>query len=190
MTGILSPFVRLYVAVFGVVERLAGDWFLGLVARLVFASVLLLYFWKSALTKIGAGYAGFLEPTAGVYAQILPQVTEQAGYDISQIAFFPYGLIVLLGTWAEFALPALIVVGLFTRVASLGMIGFLAVMTYVDITGHHVDPGTIGGFFDNAPGSQIADQRVMWTFPLLYLVVRGPGAVSLDGLFAKRLRHD
>ncbi|WP_201057256.1 hypothetical protein, partial [Marichromatium gracile] len=83
MTGILSPFVRLYVAVFGVVERLAGDWFLGLVARLVFASVLLLYFWKSALTKIGAGYAGFLEPTAGAYAQILPQITEQAGYDIS-----------------------------------------------------------------------------------------------------------
>ncbi|MDD7911846.1 MULTISPECIES: DoxX family protein [Pseudovibrio] len=186
MSGIISPLVSIYTGIFGAIERAAGDWFLGLLARVVFASVLFGYFWNSALTKISDGLLGFLTPTTGAYAQILPQITEAAGYDVSQIAFFPYGLIVLMGTWAEFVLPVLVVIGLFTRGASLAMIGFLIVMTYVDITGHHVDMGTIGGFFDNAPNSVIADQRVMWGFLLLYLVIRGPGLLSVDGLLGKR----
>ena len=42
------------------------------------------------------------------------------GYDVSQISFFPYGLLVYLGTYAEFIFPVLILVGLFTRLSAAG----------------------------------------------------------------------
>ncbi|MTI16528.1 DoxX family protein [Rhodobacteraceae bacterium RKSG542] len=182
--GIVRFFAGLYNGFFYGIERLAGDWFLGAVARFVFASTLLLYFWNSAMTKIGPGLFGFLEPTTGAYAQILPQITEAAGYDTTAIAFFPYGLIVIAGTLAEIILPALVVLGLFTRAASLGMIGFLIVMSYVDIVGHGADATAIGGLFDGNPSGLILDQRMYWGFVLLYLVVRGAGALSLDAIFS------
>ncbi len=189
MERIAEFLVMLHEAAFGLLERLAGGWFLGLAGRLIFSSVLLFYFWNSAVTKLGSGPLGFLVPSDGAYAQILPVVLEQAGYDTSQIAFFPYGLIVVLGTWAEFLLPLLILLGLFTRIASLGMIGFIAVMTYVDITGHHVETQTIGAFFDAVQNSAISDQRLLWVFPLLYLAIRGAGLVSVDWLLARTYRH-
>ncbi|AXS41867.1 DoxX family protein [Breoghania sp. L-A4] len=189
MGRITEFLIMLHAAVFGLVTRLASGWFLGLAARLMFSSVLLFYFWKSAATKVGSGALGFLSPSDGAYAQILPTVLEQAGYDTSQIAFLPYGLIVLLGTWAEFVLPLMILLGLFTRIASLSMMGFIAVMTYVDITGHHVEAQTIGAFFDAVQDSAISDQRLLWVFPLLYLVVRGPGRVSADWLLMRAYHH-
>lgn len=185
MSRITSGVVGAHHAAFGAISRGLNGWLPGLAARMIFASVLLFYFWKSALTKVGEGPFGFLMPSDGAYIQILPQLVEQVGYDTSQIEFFPYGLIVLLGTWAEFVLPLLITVGLFTRLASAGFIGFIAVMTFVDITGHHVDATAIGAFFDAKPDSPIADQRLLWVFPLLYLVLRGAGVVSLDWLLAR-----
>jgi len=186
--GNMSALVSLYNTIFWGLQRLLEDWFLGLAARLVFASVLLFYFLNSALTKVGSGFPGSLIPSTGAYAQILPQLTESVGYDVSQIPFFPYGLMVWAGTYGEFLLPILIVVGLFTRAAALGMIVFIAVMTYVDITAHQVDAQTIGAFFDRLPNAPIADQRLMWAFPLLYLVLRGPGVVSLDWIFGRMRR--
>lgn len=187
-SGALAAVLRLYDGVFGALQRAADAWLTGLAARGVFASVLLVYFLDSALTKLGAGVFGFLSPGAGAYAQILPAMTEAAGYNIAQIPFLPYGLIVLLGTWAEFLLPVMIVAGLFTRLASLGMIVFILVMSWVDITGHHVEASTIGMPFDGTPDAMIADQRLLWCFLLLVLVLRGPGLVSLDGLLRRRYR--
>jgi len=181
----MSALINLYNGIFWGLQRLLEDWFLGLAARLVFASVLLFYFLNSALTKVGSGFPVSLIPSTGAYAQILPELTESVGYDVSQIAFFPYGLMVYAGTYAEFILPVLIVAGLFTRAAAVGMIGFIAVMTYVDITAHDVDAETIGAFFDRLPDATISDQRLLWAFPLLYLVLRGPGAASLDWIFGK-----
>ena len=188
MSGLIGFLTRLYGGVFGTLERLTNGWLLGLAARFVFASVLLVYFINSGLTKIGKGPLGFLSPSDGAYAQILPTLMEKVSYDTSQIAFFPYGLIVLLGTWAEFILPVMITVGLFTRAASLGMIVFIAVMTYVDITGHHVGAETIGALFDGNPGSLIADQRLMWIFVLLVPVLKGGGYLSLDTLLGSYYR--
>lgn len=185
MTGIIHGIHGLYDGFFSGLQRATDGWFIGLAARAVFASVLLVYFLNSALTKIGPGPFGFLTPSAGAYAQILPKITEAAGYDISAIAFFPYGLIVLLGAWAELLLPVLIVAGLFTRLASLGMIVFIIVMSWVDITGHGVDANAIGAPFDGNPGATIADQRLLWCFLLLVLVLRGAGALSLDALLAR-----
>ncbi len=182
MATLVSLLVNLHGIVFGKVEKLTNGWLLGFAARFVFAATLLVYFFNSALTKIGPGPFGFLSPSDGAYAQILPGLMEQVGYDTSQIAFMPYGLIVLFGTWAEFVLPVLVTIGLFTRIASFGMIGFIVVMSYVDITGHHVDAATIGALFDGNPGSLIADQRLMWIFILLVLVLKGAGRLSLDAL--------
>lgn len=186
MPGLIGWICRLYSGFFDTLQRLADGWFIGLAARAVFASVLLVYFLKSAMTKIGPGLFGFLHPTTGAYAQILPKITEAASYDISKIAFFPYGVIVLAGTLFEFILPVLIVVGLFTRAASLGMIIFIIVLSWVDITGHGVDASVIGAPFDGDPSAMISDQRLLWCFLLLVLMLRGAGAVSLDGLLARK----
>jgi putative oxidoreductase len=188
MSMLIRLVVNLYQTVFGTLERVTDGWFLGFAARFVFASVLLVYFLNSAMTKIGSGVFGFLSPSDGAYAQILPSLMEQVSYDSSQIAFFPYGLIVLFGTWAEFVLPVLVTIGLFTRAASLGMIGFVVVMSYVDITGHHVEAETIGALFDGNPSSLISDQRLMWVFVLLVPVLKGPGRISLDALLGSYYR--
>ena len=90
--------------------------------------------------------------------------------------------IVLLGTWAEFILPALIVIGLFTRIAALGMIGFVTVQSLTDIHGHHADATTIGAWFDRASDSLIMDQRAFWMLLLITLVLRGAGPLSIDRL--------
>jgi putative oxidoreductase len=181
MIGLL---VNVYNGMFSALQRWTEDWLPGLAARFVFASVLLFYFLNSVATKVGSGLGAFV-PTTNAYAQILPKVMEQVGYDASKVAVFPYGIIVYAGTYAEFALPLLIVAGLFTRAASLGMLCFIAVMSYVDIFQHGVDAKTIGALFDRVPDQAIADQRLLWAFPLLYLVVRGAGAISLDALLAR-----
>ena len=185
MSGLINTLMGLYCKVFAVIERATDGWLVGLAARLAFASVLLVFFINSALTKVGSGPLGIFSPSVGAYAQILPEMMKSVGFNVSKIAFFPYGIIVLLGTWAEFILPVLIVIGLFTRAASLAMIGFIIVMSYVDITGHGVDAKTIGAPFDGLPTGLIADQRLLWIFLLLVLVVKGAGALSLDALLCR-----
>ena len=79
--------------VFGLLENLAGGWFLGLAARLAFSSVLLAFFVNSAMTKLGSGFPDMFMPSVGAYAQIVPAVAEAAGYDPGKIALFPWKLI-------------------------------------------------------------------------------------------------
>lgn len=175
---------NLHNAVFGGLQKVLEDWLLGLIARLVFAAVLFLYFFNSAMTKIGDGALGFLTITDGAYVQMFPKVMEAVTYDTSQIPFFPYTLIAYAGTYAEIILPVLIIVGLFTRLAALGMIGFVFVQSYVDIFGHGADEKAIGAWFDRLSDSTILDQRALWVFLFVYLVIRGAGAISLDYLFS------
>ena len=152
-----------------------GDWALPTLARLVFAAVLLRYFWGSALTKLD----GPFRVTDGGYGQIFPRAFDAVGFDSSALGVFHY-LVVLGGAWAEILLPLAIVVGLFTRLAALGMIGFIVVQSLTDVIGHQVGPETIGAWFDAASGSVIADQRAFWIFALLVLVAKGAGPLSVD----------
>ena len=155
-------------------------------ARLVFAGVLLIYYWNSGVTKLGGeGLAGLFSPSFNAFAQIFPKGAEAAGYDITQATLFQK-LVILAGTWAEFILPVLVVIGLFTRLAALGMIGFVVVQSLTDIYGHSADAETIGAWFDGASGSLIMDQRAFWVFLLIYLVFRGAGPISVDHLLARR----
>lgn len=178
--------VNLHDSVFRGLQGVLEDWLLGLLARLTFAAVLFLYFFNSALTKIGEGPLGFLTITDGAYVQMFPKVMEAVSYDTSQIAAVPYTLIAYAGTYAEIVLPILVVLGLFTRLAALGMIGFVCVQSYVDIYGHGADEKTIGAWFDRLSDAAILDQRALWMFLLIYLVIRGAGSISLDYLLAGR----
>ncbi|NRA99394.1 MAG: DoxX family protein [Rhodobacteraceae bacterium] len=179
----MNTLISLHNAVFHQLEKLA-PFILPHFARFVFAAVLLVYYWNSGLTKLGDGIFGFINLDFGAYFQMFPKAVEAAGYDASQLPFI-YKIIAVFGTWAEFILPLLIVLGLFTRLAALGMIGFIFVQSYVDITGHGADEATIGAWFDNLSDGTILDQRAFWVFTLTYLVFKGAGALSLDAILSR-----
>lgn len=163
-----------------------GDQLLPLLARLVFAGVLLGYFWKSGTTKLGDGILGIFTPPSGGYVQIFPRAMETVGYDTSQLSIFHWA-VVFAGTVAEFVLPLLIVIGLLTRLAAFGMIGFIAVQSLTDLYGHGgiAHEGTLGAWFDRVPDALILDQRAFWVLCLAILVVKGAGAISADRLLFK-----
>jgi putative oxidoreductase len=157
----------------------AGDWLLPTLARATFAAVLLGYFWASALTK----FDGPFTPAMGAYAQIFPKAFEAAGYDVGQMGLWQR-LVVLAGGYAEFVLPALIVLGLMTRLAALGMVGFVLVQSLTDIWGHGAAAGAL---FDRASDAVILDQRSLWVLLFLVLILKGAGPFSADRVLWARL---
>lgn len=162
-----------------------GDAVLTTAARLVFAGVLLVYYIRSGLTKLGDGITGIFLPSDGAYIQIFPKAVEGFGYDFSQLGVFHWA-VVTAGTWAEFILPVAILLGLLTRPAALGMIGFIIVQSWVDITGHGLGSKDIGTWFDGNASALIVDQRAFWVFLLAYMMVKGAGPLSLDALLKRR----
>lgn len=177
MTSAVS-LIELYRRTVRGLETALDGWLLGLLARLVFLAVLVPYYINSALTK----FDGPFSIADSAYYQIALPAVDAAGGDVSAVSFFPWGLMVFLGSYGEFVLPLLLVAGLFTRIAAAGMIGFIIVQTLTDILVHQVDATTIGALFDRFPDSVILDQRLLWIFPLAYLVVKGAGLLSLDKL--------
>ena len=158
-------------------------------ARFVFAALFAVYFWNSFMTKVGSDFAGLFQPSFNAFAQIFPKGAEAVSYDISQASAFQK-MVILAGTWAELVLPVLIIIGLFTRLAAIGMVGFVFVQTLTDLFGHNAinDSKTLGAWFDGAPDSIIMDQRALWIMLLLIIVFRGAGVISLDELIKRRLR--
>ncbi|NIZ15143.1 DoxX family protein [Phaeobacter sp. HF9A] len=178
----MNVLISLHNMVFDLVER-AGSWLLPMFARFTFAAVLLVYYWNSGLTKLGDG---IFSPSIGAYSQIFPKQLEAVGYDVSQLGLFHWAVVVA-GTYAEFLLPLLIVIGLATRLAALGMIGFVVLQSLTDVYGHGVtDAKTLGAWFDRASDSAIMDQRLLWVFVLSVLVIKGAGAFSVDAILRRR----
>ena len=177
----MDRIITLHNTVFSRLERLAAP-LIPLLLRVIFAATLFGYYWASAGTKVWdrrgdeSGILDFFTLEAGVYAQMFPKAFEAAGYDTSKLGL-GYDLIAIAGTYAEFALPLLIIVGLFTRLAALGMISFVVVQTLVDVTGHG---GEAGSLFDSRYA--LIDERALWVTLLAVLVIRGAGALSLDRL--------
>ena len=152
-------------------------------ARLIFAAVLFGYYWTAGLTKIPDGFSNFLSPSFNAFAQIFPRAAAVVGFDVTQTTPFQ-NWAMLLGTWAEFALPACIVLGLFTRIASGGMIIFIVVQSATDVVGHGA---TLGALFDAVPDAPL-DQRALWLFLLSFLTLHGGGPFAMDRYFFKSER--
>ncbi|NRB35129.1 MAG: DoxX family membrane protein [Rhodobacteraceae bacterium] len=170
----MTTLISLHNALFDRISR--AEFLVPTLARLTFIAVLLIYFWNSAMTKLGDGIFGFLSPSVGAYVQMFPKQMEAISYDVSQLGVF-YWLVAVAGTWAEFILPFLLLIGLLTRLAAFGMIGFVVVQTIVDVNGHGV---VLGNLFDNAP--TLIDQRTMWIFLFLVIILKGAGPISADRL--------
>jgi len=124
----MQALVTVHTRVFGALETHLAPALLPTLARFVFVAALFGYYWTSGLTKIGDGLPGFLNISSGAYIQIVPRAFDAVGYDPSALGLLPR-MVVLFGTWAEFILPVLLLIGLFTRLAALGMVGFVAVQT-------------------------------------------------------------
>lgn len=184
----MTMLINLYLRLAHVIEFRIGAVLMPTLTRFVFAALFAVYYWNSALTKLGGDISGLWQPSFNAFAQIFPKGAEAAGYDITQATAFQK-LVILSGTWAEFVLPALILLGLFTRFAALGMVGFVVVQTLTDLFGHNLidDPKAVGAWFDGAPDSLILDQRALWIVLLLVLVFRGAGPLSVDQLFKRWL---
>ena len=180
----MTALIAIYQNVANRLDR--ADWILPVLARFLFATSLLGYFWAAGLTKLGDGFFGFLSPSSGAYAQIFPKAFEAVGYDSSQLGLYHWAVVVA-GTWAEFILPALIVLGLFTRAAALGMIGFVTLQSLTDLYGHGgiEHAATLGAWFDRMPDGVILDQRGFWMLALIVLVLKGAGPLSLDRLLVR-----
>ena len=182
LPGFVGLVVRLHKLVFGAIERATAAWLPGFLARFTFAAVLFGYYWNAAQTKLDGG---LFTLSIGAYAQIVPPVVEAVGYDVTQVAW-PWTLLVYAGTYAEFILPVLVVIGLFGRLSALGMLGFIVVQSYVDVAFHGVGGADLGAWFDRFSNALILDQRLLWAFPLMYIVIKGPGLLSVDALLGRR----
>ena len=185
----MSALSRMHYRMIAPLARLGDDLIIPTLARFLFAAVLFMWFWNSAVTKLGGGGFGALfTPSFNAFAQIFPKGAEAAGYDIGQATVFQK-VVILAGTWGEFILPILIIIGLLTRVAAIGTIIFLVVLSLPALFGHGAvsDPAVLGGWFDGNPGGVILDQRALWIFLLAVLAVRGAGPLSLDRLIFGRM---
>jgi len=158
------------------ISGMLSPWLLPTLARFTFVAVLFMYFWSSATLKLGDSLFSL---SFGAYGQIFPVAFDAAGYDVGQLSLF-HKIVAYAGTYAEFVLPVLLAIGLFTRLAALGMIGFVIVQSYVDIFGHMADETTIGSWFDRITDSAIMDQRLFWISMLLLLFIKGAGPLSAD----------
>ncbi|MCY4288954.1 MAG: DoxX family membrane protein [Aestuariivita sp.] len=172
----MSKLISLYNGCFSLFSR-HSDFLVPTLARVVFMAVFLVYYWNSANLKIDGS---IFSPSAGAFGQIFPKAAEAVLYDISQLTIFQR-LVIFGGTVAEYVLPALLLLGLMTRLSAIAMIGFIVIQTIVDVTGHAV---SLGRYFDNAIA--LIDERTLWVFLLLVLVLKGAGPISLDRLFGLR----
>ena len=120
--------------------------------RVVLAGV----FWRSGRTKVVEGSWFQLSDTTYELFR-----TEYAGVPL------PPEFAAVIATTAEHALPALLLVGLFTRFSALGLLGMTMVIQFF------VYPDACGG------------EHSLWAALALILIVRGAGQFSFDALLTR-----
>lgn len=124
-------------------------------------------FWKSGQTKV-EGFA--VDLVEGSVQLGWPRLSDSA------VALFQHEyrlpllspeLGAVLAAFGEHVLPVLLLLGLGTRYAALGLLVMTAVIQFLVYPGAYATHG-------------------VWAAVLLYLMVRGPGRLSLDALIARR----
>lgn len=128
------------------VTGLIPDWPLALLLRVGVAAP----FFLSGRTKV----EGLLTVTPSTHYLFAEEY---------RVPLLPPGTAALMATYAEHLLPILLVLGLATRPAALGLLGMTLVIQLFVVP---------GGW----------PTHLLWAGPLVYLIARGPGAASLDRL--------
>ena len=116
------------------------------------------------LMRISVGSVFF---TAGLLKYHSWDMTLMLFRDEYKVPLLPPDLAARIAMMQELTLPILLFLGLGTRIATLpllGMIGVIQVFVYPDAWVEHL----------------------VWASILLFLLMRGPGVLSLDHLMAKR----
>lgn len=137
--------------------------FITLLARFSIAAV----FWKSGQTKI-EGFA--LDIVEGRFQFGWPQLapsTIPLFTEEYKVPLMPAELAACAAAFGEHLFPALILVGLATRFSALALLGMTAVIQIFVYPSAYATHGT-------------------WAAVLLYLMVQGPGRISLDHWIARR----
>lgn len=139
------------------------DSFIAFIARFSIAAV----FWKSGQTKV-EGFA--IDFIGGEFSLGWPRLSDSA------VALFreEYRLPLIapeiaapMAAFTEHFFPVLILLGLATRLSALALLGMTAVIQLLVYPGAYPTHG-------------------VWAAVLLYLVVHGPGKISVDHWIAKR----
>jgi len=147
----------------GVLARIP-DWPIALIGRFSIAAI----FWKSGQTKV-QGFA--IDIVSGEFQWGLPQLSDAAVTlfrDEYRLPLLPPETAAPMAAFAEHLFPLLILIGVATRlsaVALLVMTATIQLLVYPDAYPTHG----------------------VWATVLIFLIARGPGAVSVDHLLARRL---
>jgi putative oxidoreductase len=93
-----------------------------------------------------------------------------------QVPLLPPGVAAIAGTFGELFFPLLLVLGLFTRVAALGLfaVNLMAVASYWHVLGSDGYEAALG-------------QHVLWGYMTAVIAVVGSGAISVDALLETRM---
>lgn len=155
---VAAPLVRIH----SLFERIPES-LIALLARFAIAAT----FWNSGQTKV----EGFvLNIVSGEFALGWPRLSPSAVdlfRDEYKLPLLPPELAAVMATVGEHALPLLLLLGLGTRLASFGLLVMTAVIQFLVYPGAYATHG-------------------VWAAVLLWLMVRGGGAFSLDHLIAQR----
>ncbi len=156
-----SP-VRLVRTAIAALQRIPDD-LIALLGRFSIAAI----FWKSGQTKV-QGFA--IDIVNGEFQLGLPQLSDSVVTlfrDEYKLPLLPPELAAPMAAFAEHLFPLLILLGLATRFSALALLVMTAtiqLLVYPDAWPTHG----------------------VWAAVLLFLIARGPGAVSLDHLIARR----
>jgi putative oxidoreductase len=136
---------------------------IALLGRFAIAAV----FWKSGQTKV-EGFA--VDLVSGTFEVGVPRlsasVVDLFQYEY-QLPLISAELAAILATLGEHLLPVFLLLGLGTRYAALGLLAMTAVIQFLVYPSAYPTHG-------------------VWAAVLLWLMVRGPGAFSVDHLIASR----
>lgn len=136
---------------------------LAFVARFSIAAV----FWKSGQTKV-EGFA--LDIVSGTFEWGMPRLSDNAVFlfrEEYRLPLLPPEIAATMAALGEHVLPVLLLLGLATRLSALGLLGMTAVIQVFVYPDAYATHGT-------------------WAAVLLYLMVHGPGKLSIDAWLAKR----
>jgi putative oxidoreductase len=143
-------------------ERIPNS-LIAFIARFSMAAV----FWSSGQTKV----QGFvINIVSGEWALGWPRLSESAlalFQDEYKLPFIPPEWAAPMAAAAEHVLPVMLLLGLGTRFAALGLLGMTLVIQLLVYPGAYATHGT-------------------WAAVLLYLMARGPGMLSVDHWLASR----